>query len=77
MVCDEKERKERGGKVILDLSALKEPVRGLQQLPLQNDRLLLLLSTPTRLYAFCGPRDLGALPATYPTASGRSFHSFT
>ena len=70
VVCNEKEKKERGAKTVLDLSEVQEPVKGLQQLLLPNDRLLLLVSTPKRLYAFCGPRQLEALGNSYPDAAG-------
>lgn len=43
---------------------------GLRQLPLRNQRLLLLLSTPTRLYAFIGPATLEGLGAAYPPSAG-------
>lgn len=70
IACDEKEKKEHGGKIVLDLSSLNEAVSGLQQLPLPDDRLLLLLSTPSRLYAFSGAADLESVAANYPPAAG-------
>ena len=71
LVVDEKDKKEKGGKVVLDLSAAGEPVHGLQQLPLPNDRLLVLLTTPKRLYAFAGAGGLEAALSGYQDTSGR------
>jgi len=65
LVCDEKEKKERGAKAFLDSTA-GESVTGLAQLLLPSGGLLLLLATPTCLYAFRSPDNtLEALGAAY------------
>ena len=77
LVCDEKDKKERGPKAVLDMAA-NEAVKGLAQLPLPKGGLLLLLSTPTHLYVFRGPNDsLEALGGAYQGTSGVTFrHTF-
>lgn len=62
---EEKEKKERGGKVVLDMSAIGETIKGIAQLPLPQERLLLLVSTSKRLYAFTGSSSLEKLGESY------------
>ena len=68
---EEKEKRERGGNVVLDL---EQPVRGLCQLALPSDRRLLLVTTPARLYAFAGSGSLQTIFSSYPDPSGDSAH---
>ncbi|KAK9789373.1 hypothetical protein WJX73_010275 [Symbiochloris irregularis] len=60
------DKRDRGSKKVLDLGDVREPVKGLRQLPLVNRRLLVLLTTPSRLYAFTGTAPLATLFAQYP-----------
>ena len=43
-----------------------EPVLGLTQHALPNGRLLVLVTTPSRLYSFAGPGPMKSLFAEYP-----------
>lgn len=67
---EEKEKKERGGKVFLGMSEEGEAIHGIAQLPLQQGQLLLLLATAKRLQAFVGPTSLEKLGEGYHTRSG-------
>lgn len=69
---EEKEKKERGGKTVLDISSGAQPIRGLAQLTIHQSRLLLLVSTPSRLYAFAGPDSLERLGEAYTSPSSNS-----
>ena len=68
---EEKEKKERGGKPFVDLSATGEPIRGLAQLPMGQDRLLLLVSSTQRLHAFHGPNSLDKLGGSYQSPESK------
>ena len=70
LVCDEKDKKERGPKVVLEMAA-PGSIKGLALLPLPKGGLLLLLSTPTHLCVFQGPTEsLEALGGAYQGSSG-------
>ena len=69
---DAGDKRERGSKRVLDLGDVREPIRGLRQLPLAGSRLLVLLATPSRLYAFTGAPPLASLLAQYPDPAGGS-----
>lgn len=73
LAIEEKEKKERGGQVILDLSALGDPITGIAQLPVLQEKLLLLISTPRRLHAFTGNDGLEALGSLYQTSPSKSY----
>ena len=62
---EEKEKKEKGGKAVLDMSASAEPIRGIAQLPMPPNQLLLLISTAKHLYAFTGSSSLEKLGDSY------------
>lgn len=62
---EEKEKKEKGGKVVLDMSASAESVKGIAQLPMPQNQLLLLISTAKHLYAFTGSTSLEKLGDSY------------
>ena len=61
----EKEKKERGGKAVLDMSPSVEPIKGIVQLPLPQNQVLLLISTAKHLYAFRGSNSLEKLGDSY------------
>lgn len=67
------DRKEKAAKRVLDLGDVREPIKGLLQLPLPSHRLLVLVATPSRLYAFAGSTPLATLFADYPDPSGKLY----
>lgn len=66
------DKKERKVNRVLDLGDVREPIKGLQQLPLPGNRLMVLASTPSRLYAFTGSTPVQTLFAGYPDPAGES-----
>ena len=74
LTCDEKDRKEKLGQSWVVSEEQQESVVGIQQIPLKHERLLLLISTASRMYVFTGPPAIEALGASYKGAHGRPSH---
>ena len=64
------DKKEKAVKRVLDLGDVREPIQGMQQLPLASSRLLVLVATPSTLYAFAGSTPVLSLFSAYPDPSG-------
>ncbi len=57
-------------KELYNFEDMPEPIRGLEQRELPEDRMLVLVATPTRLYVFVGGPTLEALFVSYPDSAG-------
>ena len=67
---DEKDKKEAALSQLYDFEDMPEPVSGLHQQPLPGNKTLVLVATPSRLYAFIGGPTLEALFKSYPDSAG-------
>lgn len=72
LVCDEKDKKEKLGQAWSVSEEHEEQIMGVCQVPLKHKRVLLLVSTASKMYAFTGPESIQQIGANYRGAHGMS-----